>query len=282
MVRGRRPRRRFGQHFLAPAWGAKVVAAIAPAPGDVFLEIGAGTGALTLPLAATGAPVLAVEIDRDLVAELAPRLPANVTLAGGDFLKLDVLPILSGLGPQGPPDEGAAPPRRIRVVGNLPYNISTPIVFKLIDLARRSPLLSDATVMVQREVAERLAARPGTKDYGVLTVLTQLHALVRPLVELPPGAFVPRPRVSSTLVRLAFGPPTARVTDEALFERLVRVLFGERRKMLQNSIKRFDRTGPAVLALSRLDGRRRPETLQVVEIARLAELFASAKRPPVL
>jgi 16S rRNA (adenine1518-N6/adenine1519-N6)-dimethyltransferase len=97
-----RPRKRFGQHFLAPAWAEKVVAAISPCPGDVFLEIGPGTGALTLPLAATGAPVLAVEIDRDLVAALARRVPPNVTIMSGDILQTDVLPFLSGLEPQRP------------------------------------------------------------------------------------------------------------------------------------------------------------------------------------
>ena len=278
-----RRRKRFGQHFLSPAWTQKVIAAIAPAPGDVFLEIGPGRGALTLPLAATGVPILAVEIDRDLVAALAPRVPPNVTLLIGDFLKTDVMPFLSGLEPQRPP--GAAPnqpARRFRVAGNVPYNLSTPIIFRLIDLQRRHRLFTDATIMLQREVADRLLARPGTKAYGVLSVSAQMHTRITRLLDLPPGAFRPAPKVRSSVVRLEFGPPAARVSDEALFDRLLRALFSARRKTLANALKQFDPTAPAVLALAKLDGRRRPETLQVTEIARLAELFASVRRPPVL
>jgi 16S rRNA (adenine1518-N6/adenine1519-N6)-dimethyltransferase len=279
-------RRRFGQHFLTPAWVRKVIAAIDVAPGDVFLEIGPGTGALTLPLAATGASILAIEIDRDLVAALASRVPANVTLMSGDFLETDTLSFLSGLGPQRPP-AGApgsvpAPGRRFRVVGNLPYNLTTPIISRLIALHREHGFFTDATLMVQREVADRLVARPGKKDYGMLTVFAQMHARIEKRLELPPGAFKPPPKVRSSVVRLTFGPPAARVPDERLFDRLVKALFGQRRKTLQNALKRFDPTAPAVLALAGMDGQRRPETLEVIEIARLAELFASVNRDRVL
>jgi 16S rRNA (adenine1518-N6/adenine1519-N6)-dimethyltransferase len=279
-----RRRKRFAQHFLAPRWAQKVVAAIGPEPGDVFLEIGAGTGALTLPLAATGAPIVAVEIDRDLARDLARLVPANVTLLVGDVLALDALPVLTGLQPQLPPVAAIGPraPRRFRVVGNLPYNLSTPIISHLIDLHRRHGVFTDATLMVQREVADRLMARAGTKAYGALSVFVQRQAAVSRRLDLPPGAFRPPPKVRSTVVRLEFGPPSVRVPDEAQFDRLVAALFSQRRKMLANALRRFDPTGPAVLALAGLDGRRRPETLQVAEIARLAELFAAVKRPPVL
>lgn len=279
-----RRRKRFGQHFLAPAWAQKVVQAIAPAPGDVFLEIGAGHGALTLPLAASGCPILAVEIDRDLVRSLAPRVPPHVTLLSGDFLEMDVLPFLTGLEPQQPAQavDVPRPPRRFRVVGNLPYNRSSPILFRLLELQRRDRLFTDATLMLQREVGDRLAARPGTKAYGALTVFVQQAARASTLLKLPPGAFKPAPRVTSSLVRLTFGEPAARVADEAAFERLVLALFSQRRKTLANALRRYDPTAPAVLALSGLDGRRRPETLQVTEIARLAELFAAVRRAPVL
>jgi 16S rRNA (adenine1518-N6/adenine1519-N6)-dimethyltransferase len=275
-----RPRKRFGQHFLAPEWAQKVVRAVAPEAGDVLLEIGPGKGAITLPLAATGAPILAIEIDRDLAADLASRVPGNVSLMTGDFLTMDVMPFLTGLEPQRPPGHSAR--SRFRVVGNLPYNLSSPIMFKLIELHRRYGVLADATLMVQREVADRLVARPGTKAYGVLGISVQLHARVTRLLDLPPGAFRPAPRVQSSVVRLEFGPPSARVVDEVLFDRLVRALFGARRKMLANALKQFDPRGPEVLAQSGLDGRRRPETLQVPELARLAELFAAANRPTVL
>jgi len=277
-----RPRKRFGQHFLAPAWAQKVLKAIDPKPGDRFIEIGPGPGALTLPLAATGAPVLAVEIDRDLSAELAARVPRNVTVMTADFLKVDVTPFLSGLEPQRPPADNAAPdpPLRYRAVGNLPYNLSTPIVFRLIDLHQRQPLLTDATIMVQREVAARLAAGPGTKEYGVLTITAQLHASIERLLELPPGAFHPPPKVHSTLLRLRFlDRPSVRLVDDALFRRLVRALFSQRRKTLQNSLKRFGSNAHLVLAMARIDGQRRPETLSLAEIARIVELLAISKAP---
>ena len=282
--RPHRPRKRFGQHFLAPAWAAKVVAAIAPQPADVFLEIGPGTGAITRPLAATGVPILAVEIDRDLAAALAREVPANVTLMTGDILRTDVTPFLAGLVPLRPPDQHQQPsgPRRFRIVGNLPYNLSTPILFHLLELHRRHALFADATIMLQREVADRLSARPGTKDYGALTILTRVHATVERLLDLPPGAFRPAPKVRSSVVRVTFGAASVRLPDEPLFERLVKTLFSHRRKTLSNAIKPFDPTAPAVLALSGIDGQRRPETLQVTEIARLAELFASVRRPAVL
>lgn len=278
-----RRRRRFGQHFLAPLWARRVLTAIAPVPGDVFLEIGPGTGALTLPLAATGVPILAVEIDRDLSAALAARAPANVTLLTGDFLRLDVVPVLRGLEPSRPPGAPGSPtPPRFRVAGNLPYNLSSPILFRLIELAGTHDVLADATLMLQREVADRLVAAAGTKAYGTLTVLTQVRAQVSKLLDLPPGAFTPAPRVWSSLVRLTFHPPRVRVVDDARFARLVKGLFSQRRKTLTNALKRFDPAGPEVLARSGLDGRRRPETLQLIEIARLAELLESVRRPAVL
>jgi len=280
----RRPRKRFGQHFLLPGWARQVVAAIDPAPGDVFLEIGPGRGALTLPLADSGAPILAVEIDRDLVADLVPHVPSNVTVLSGDILKVDVIAFLSGLEPQQPAaaPAGLRPARRFRVVGNLPYNISAPLLFRLLEFHRRLGFFADATVMLQREVADRLMAEPGTKDYGVLTVMLTAHATVSRLLDLPPGAFVPAPRVRSTVVRLSFGETGFRVSDEPLFERIVRTMFQQRRKTLANALKSFNRDAAEVVRRAGLDGRRRPETLQVTEIARLAEQFASTLRAPVL
>lgn len=275
-----RPRKRFGQHFLAPAWAAKVVEAIRPVRGDAFLEIGPGTGALTLPLADTGLPILAIEIDRDLAGDLSQKAPSNVTMLTADVLKADVMPLLSGLAPQGPPAPIglALPERRLRVVGNLPYYATSPILFRLVDLHRAHGLLHDATVMVQKEVADRLVGRPGTRDYGVLTVMLTVHARVTRLLELPPGAFTPPPKVRSTLVRLEFTQPTVRIPDERLFEKLVKAIFSQRRKTLLNSLKAFDRSAPLVLSAMRIDGRRRPETLEIEEIARIAELIAATRR----
>lgn len=277
-------RKRFGQHFLAPTWARRVVSAIDVQPGDVFLEIGPGSGALTLPLAESGAPILAVELDRDLVAALAPQVPANVTVMSGDVLTTDVLAVLSGLEPQRPPQTapGSTPPRRFRIVGNLPYYIASPILVRLIDWHRREGVFADATVMVQREMADRLVAKPGKKAYGVLTVLLGQHARITRELDLPPTAFKPAPKVRSALIRLEFGPPAVRVVDEALFERMVKAMFGQRRKTLANALKGFDPTAPAVLALAGIDGRRRPETLQLEEMGRLADLFASVRQPRML
>ena len=305
LTRAGRPRKRFGQHFLSPGWARRVVAAIDPAPGDVFLEIGPGRGALTLPLADSGAPILAVEIDRDLVADLVGHVPRNVTVMSGDILDVDVTAYLSGLEPQSAFAEATAdqrpltpagvqpvPParrhvsagaaRRYRVVGNLPYNISAPILFRLLDFHRRLAFFADATVMLQREVAERLTARPGTKDYGVLTVMMTAFGTVARLLELPPGAFMPAPKVYSTVVRISFGGSQIRLSDERLFERVVRTMFQQRRKTLANALKPLHPRSPEIVAEAGFDGRRRPETLQVTEIARLVEHFAAASRAAVL
>jgi 16S rRNA (adenine1518-N6/adenine1519-N6)-dimethyltransferase len=279
-----RTRRPLGQHFLAPDWARRLVDRLAPAPGDVFLEIGSGAGALTLPLAASGAPILAVDVDRQFVETLASRVPRNVTVLHGDILELDVVPYLTGLVPQqAHPESGAdTPRRRFRVAGNLPYYIASPILFHLLELHRRHRLFADATVMVQREVADRLVARPGTRDYGVLSVLLSVHARVSRVLDLPPSAFIPPPKVHSSVVRLEFGPPAVRLPDERLFERLVKGMFSHRRKMLGNALKGFHPAMPSVLAASGLDLRRRPETLDLDEIAGLAERLAAAIRPPVL
>lgn len=279
---GHRPRKRFGQHFLSPDWARKVVALLDVRPGDVFLEVGPGTGALTRPLSELGVPLLCVEIDRDLVARLAQELPPHVTLVAGDALEVDVVAYLSGLAPQGPPAPGNPLSRRYRVVGNLPYNVATPIMLRLIDIDRRQRFFSDATIMLQREVADRLLARPGSKAYGALTVLAAVHTRITKLLDLPPGAFVPPPRVRSSVIRLEFGAPAVRIANDVVFDRLVRALFAARRKTLTNALKRFDPAGAAVLARSGIDGRRRPETLQVTEIARLVELFASTPERSVL
>jgi len=279
--RRHRPRKRFGQHFLQSPWAAKVVAAIAPAPGDVFLEIGPGPGALTFPLAASGCPILAVEIDRDLVADLARRVPPNVTVISGDVLQTDVIPFLTGLGSSSG-SQPAGAKRRFRVVGNLPYNLSTPILFRLIELQQRHDLFADATIMLQREVADRLVARAGRKEYGVLTILLGLHASSTRVLELPPGAFRPPPKVRSAVVRLTFGPAPVRVPDPNLFESVVKGIFNQRRKTLSNSLKGLVKAPEAVLSTAGIDPRRRPETLDLAELARLTDAVAVARRPPVL
>jgi 16S rRNA (adenine1518-N6/adenine1519-N6)-dimethyltransferase len=264
-------RKRFGQHFLEPVWADKVVNAIAPAREDVFLEIGSGPGILTLGLAPHISRLIAIEIDRDLIARLLPKLPANASIVEGDVLEVDLLSSLASINVSTP----------IRIAGNLPYNISSPILLKLLELQRHRAV-SDATLMLQREVAARVLAPPGTRDYGVLSVLVQWQADVRRLLALPSGAFRPPPEVRSTVIRLAFRPPLFPVADRDVFERMVRRMFTQRRKTLRNALEPFADemgvlTGDA-LRDAGIDPRRRPETLEIVEIARLADVFAAAPR----
>lgn len=261
--------RKYGQHFLQPEWAGKLIDAIAPRPEDRFVEIGPGQGALTLRLAPRVAHLTAVEIDPEMVAALGPNLPPNVTLLQEDFLEFD----LRGLAGRTP----------LRVAGNLPYNVASPIIFKLVH-AHRDAIAGgadfhDATLMVQREVADRLDSAPGSKKYGVLAILVQLHADVRRVLTLPPGAFRPAPKVQSAVVRLSFRPPAVALSSEADFERMVRTMFTQRRKTLANALrpvalaKGLD--AAAALRAADIDPRRRPETLQLTELARLAEHFAS-------
>jgi 16S rRNA (adenine1518-N6/adenine1519-N6)-dimethyltransferase len=268
-----RPRKRFGQHFLEPVWCAKVVDACQALPTDAFLEIGPGAGAITLPLAERAARVLAVEVDRDLAARLEAQAVANLTVHTGDVLDTDVNALLTGwLGPD--------PATPVRVVGNLPYNICSPILYLLAGLSAARPGLVDATLMVQAEVADRLVAVPGTGDYGVLTVTTALSAEVTRLFELPPGAFRPRPKVRSALVRLRFRAQAFPVHHRETLIRLVRMVFTQRRKTVANGLKAAASgaglDGGTILAAAGIDPMRRPETLQLVEFAALADAWRAA------
>jgi 16S rRNA (adenine1518-N6/adenine1519-N6)-dimethyltransferase len=274
-------RKRFGQHFLEPAWVAKLVKALNARPDDAFVEIGPGRGAITRPLAQQVYRMLAIEVDRDLAAALEAEQLPTLTVVQGDVLEVELRAVIEAwqqgrLGPE----------HRVRVVGNLPYNISSPIMFMLLRLAASTGGLIDATLMLQREVADRLTAKPGTKEYGVLSILTGLHADVTRLLALPPGAFRPPPQVSSAVVRLAFRPPAVSLNDEAVFTRMVRTMFTQRRKTLGNALRAFgDATGleaSEALSAAGIDSRRRPETLQLVELARLADVFASAASRAVL
>jgi 16S rRNA (adenine1518-N6/adenine1519-N6)-dimethyltransferase len=258
-----RARKRFGQHFLEPAWVARLIAAVAPANDETFIEIGPGRGALTAPLAERAGRVIAIELDRDLAATLAPRLPQNVHLVQGDFLEIALPQLL----------QGERTP--VRVIGNLPYNVASPILFRLLDAADDGRLLRDATLMVQREVADRIVAGTGGKDYGAMSIQVQLVADVERVLSLPPGAFRPPPKVHSAVVQLRFRPPHVNVGSREAFERVARGLFLQRRKTLANALKAvassFGHSHLAVLQRSGLDGGRRPETLSVEDIASLAQ-----------
>jgi 16S rRNA (adenine1518-N6/adenine1519-N6)-dimethyltransferase len=243
-------------------WVTKVVDAINPSARDTFLEIGPGRGALTRPLAKRAGQVVAVEIDRDLAAALAAENIPNLRVIQSDFLELGLETALN--------DER----RPLRVAGNLPYNVSSPILFTLLEAANGGRFFSDATLMLQKEVADRLAAKPGGKDYGALPIQVALTADVDYVLTLPPGAFRPAPKVTSAVVRLRFRPPAVDVGDLQVFERIVRGIFLQRRKTLANALRPVaDSLGyPADQLLLRagVDGRLRPEALTLGDIARLS------------
>lgn len=262
-----RANKRYGQHFLQGAWADKLVTAITPTPADRFLEIGPGPGALTLRLARNVSHLTAVEVDAQMVAELRPRLPGNVDLVQQDFLDFDLGPVAA---------EAAS---GLRIAGNLPYNAASPILIKLL-AARRSGLrITDATLMVQREVADRIEGQPGTKAFGTLSIFVQLRADVRRLMTLPPGAFRPAPKVHSAVLRLEFREPEVSMLHEPTFEALVRAIFTQRRKTIANALRPFAEARGIdprdAIARAALDGTRRPEALQITDLARLADVFSS-------
>jgi 16S rRNA (adenine1518-N6/adenine1519-N6)-dimethyltransferase len=174
-----------------------------------------------------------------------------------------------------------------RVAGNLPYNAASRILLTLVDLYARGAPLLDATLMLQREVADRLVAAPGGREYGVLSILVRYRAEVRRLLNLPPGAFRPAPQVQSALVRVRFHPPRPAAVDRMLFETLVHAVFTRRRKTLANALLAYPlsaRVGDPdrVLSAAGLDGRRRPETLSIAEWVRLADAYASISSQAML
>ena len=268
---GLRPRRRFGQNFLADANTlGKIAAAGSLAPGDAALEIGAGLGVLTRALAEAVGPsgrVAALEVDRDLLPALAETvgdLP-QVTVVPGDATAVDWPAFLDAHFP------GAA---RVSVVANIPYNITSPLLTML--LAQRGRF-ARIVLLVQKEVAARLGAKPGTPDYGALTVFAQFHTQVETVGIVSRRVFFPPPEVDSAIVRLTpHAAPPAPVADEARFFAVVRAAFGQRRKALLNALSGDPALGwsrdqaAQALAAAAIDPNRRGETLSLEEFARLA------------
>lgn len=253
----RGPRKRFSQNFLVDSgYVARIVEAIAPRPQDRLLEIGPGYGALTGALLERVDSMDAVEIDRDAVRALQERFPpARLRVHEGDALDFN----FSVLG------------RGLRVVGNLPYHISTPLLFR-VDLAYAA--VRDCHFMLQKEVVERMAAIPGTPEYGRLTVMLQYHWRVERLFDVPPNAFRPRPKVWSAVARmLPLEQPIPRARDHGAFSRLVAAAFMQRRKTLRNALRNF--LAEADIAACGIDPGVRAETLGVAEFVRLADRAAA-------
>ena len=256
-----RARKRFGQHFLEPVWVDKVIKAIAPLPDQDFIEIGPGPGALTRPLIARARSVTAYEIDRDLAVELEMNAPPNLTVVRGDFLEREIS------------DFGFQISGGLRVAGNLPYNVASAIMFKLVELHAARVPLQDATLMLQREVADRLVAGPGSREYGVLSILIQHRADVETVLKLPAGAFRPPPKVLSSLVRLRFREPRPAVKDHAMFERIVHAPGADQLSDQRDDGRPLPLRPAEALAAAGLDGSRRPETLSIAEFATLADAY---------
>jgi 16S rRNA (adenine1518-N6/adenine1519-N6)-dimethyltransferase len=265
-------RKRFGQHFLERPWVDKLMRVIGPCDTDVFLEIGPGLGALTRPLAAAARCVVAFEIDRDLAETLRRASLPRLVIVVGDFLETQPEDVHAAVR-----QTGILHPEQItlRVAGNLPYNVASPILFKLIALHRAGIHLDEATIMLQREVADRLVAPPGSRDYGVLSVLVGQAADIERLLTLPPGAFRPPPKVDSSVVRLRFHADQPPARNAGAFEALVQAVFTRRRKTLANALLAYRPEGKteilSALDASAIDGTRRPETLDIAEFVRLSD-----------
>ncbi len=250
------PRKRFGQHFLHDGGViAKIVAAIDPQHDDAMAEIGPGLGALTVPLLEHVAHLHVIEVDRDLAAQLAAEHDrSRLSVHRDDVLRFD----------------WAQLPERLRVVGNLPYNISTPLLFHLV---RFAPRLRDLHFMLQREVVERMVAAPSTPDYGRLSVMLQYGFDITKLFIVKPGAFRPPPKVDSALVRMLPRPAAAlRARDEQLLARVVTAAFSKRRKTLRNALDGV--VEEAALRALGIDPRLRPENLGFAQYIALANAIA--------
>jgi len=237
----------------------RIVSAIHPLSGETLVEIGPGLGALTAPLLERVDQLHVIEIDRDIVATLRQRFaPDRLIIHQGDVLEFDLATLGSGL----------------RVIGNLPYNISTPILFHLTALAH---MIKDAHFMLQREVVERMAAPPGSAAYGRLSVMLQYRWDIEPLFDVSPSAFTPQPKVWSSVVRMAPYPALPHpCRDEAVFAEVVALAFGQRRKTLRNALR--TRISEAEIVDLGIDPGARGETLGVAEFVGIADYLSAARR----
>lgn len=257
------PRKRFGQHFLCDqAIIHRIIAALNPKPNEHLIEIGPGQGALTLPVLKEAHQLEAIEFDRDLIPELERRChkAGDLHIYSQDALEFDFASVKK--------DE-----RLLRVFGNLPYNISTPLIFHVIAYA---PIIADMLFMLQKEVAERMAAQADADDYGRLSVMVQYHCEVELLFEVPADAFYPPPQVKSSIVRLVpYREYPYRAQNYALFDSIVKHAFGQRRKTLRNSLKKIidDDTWAHIPIRSDL----RPENLSVKDFVEISNSLGGAK-----
>ncbi len=251
-----RPRKRFGQHFLHDQRViAKILAAVSPKAGEHLVEIGPGLGAISLPLLERCGALTAVELDRDVIPglEAAAAGKGALRIIQADALKTDI----AALAPAG---------GKLRLVGNLPYNISTPLLFHFLEYADH---IIDMYFMLQKEVVERMAAKPGGKEYGRLTVMLAARCKVEPLFNIGSGAFRPPPKVESSFVRLTpYVVPPFPIPDPARFARVVTGAFSHRRKTLRNALAGL--VDEDAIRAAGVDPQARPETLTPTDFARLS------------
>lgn len=259
-----RPRKRFGQHFLHdPAVIDRIVAAVAPAADQHLVEIGPGLGVLTRPLLAAGVEIDVIEVDRDLAARLADlddTVAGRLRVHNTDALETDFCAL--------------ADTRPLRIVGNLPYNISTPLLFRLLSQRR---CIEDMHFMLQREVVDRMSAAPGSRTYGRLSVMVQYACAVERLFIIGPGAFRPAPKVDSAFVRLIpYARPPVDAGDEAALQRVVRRAFSARRKTLRNALKGM--LDAEDLEAAQINPAQRPEQVDLAGYGRLAARLTARSR----
>ncbi|MCA9774547.1 MAG: 16S rRNA (adenine(1518)-N(6)/adenine(1519)-N(6))-dimethyltransferase RsmA [Myxococcales bacterium] len=260
---GLRARKALSQNFLVDALIARQIVDLAGVrPGDLVVEIGGGLGVLTRRLVQAGGRVVVVEKDRDLAPLLREDVASpNLEVIEADVLRVDLAALVA---------ERAGPGERAVLVANLPYNISTEVLFRLLD-ARRA--FRRFALMLQREVAERFASPPGSRAYGVPSVLAQVYCDIEIVLHVPPGAFEPVPKVESAFTLFdVLDAPRVPISDERRFRRVVKAAFSQRRKTVANSLKSaFGDRVPGALAAAGIDPMRRAETLTVAEFAALAE-----------
>lgn len=263
-VDGHTARKRFGQNFLHDANViARIIQSIQPQAGEALVEIGPGLGALTAPLVAACGLLEVIEIDRDLAPRIAERFGENVHVQTTDALRYDFAALALQRG------------AKLRVVGNLPYNISTPLIFHLLE---SSTHIQDMHFMLQKEVVDRMGAAAGEDDYGRLSVLLQYRCKVDPLFVVPPGAFTPQPKVHSAIVRLTPRPPATPARDERLLGLLVTQAFSQRRKTLRNAVRTL--LDEKDIIDCGIDPSLRCEMLDVGQFVRLADRALEKQQVP--
>ncbi len=265
-----KPRKRLGQSFLIDINTInRIVDSSRISSDDVVVEIGSGIGVLTRAIAQTARHVIAVEIDPRLIEILKDQLSgcSNLEIHSGDILKFNLS------------STSIKYNSKIKVIGNVPYHISSPVIFHLLSF---QSVISSFTLMLQKEVVERLVSLPDNKHYGVPSVLLQMHAAVERLFDVPATCFYPRPKVESSIIQGEFRKePLVKLADDIFFGRLVKTSFGQRRKMLVNNLKNAkfleglsDMDMKAALSESGIDGKRRAETLSVEEFGRLSNILS--------